>query len=121
MSKKDFKIPNIDIDEFTKNIISAKEKMEKEIYPLINKTKEAHEALTVPKQKKEVEINGKTCIISQLVDGRVLINFATIEESELYYTTFSDTSFYKRLYESEFKAGVELRNKWYNKFFRRFK
>jgi hypothetical protein len=84
------------MDELSNRLNATYKNITKDILPLIEKNKAQQERLNKPKAKKDVEINGKTCSVSLIVDGRVLINFATIEESEFFYENFTNITKVKR-------------------------
>lgn len=107
---KDFKgkIPNMEnLSEFESNFNKMREDMETRVMPMFQKLSEEQAKLSRPAKRKNLLIDGKSCVVSLIIDGRILINFPTVEEGEQFFEAFTDFS--------------EARNKWWYKLFTFFK
>lgn len=60
----------------------------KKAAPLFDKIKSEQQKLAVPKSKKNTKWDGKAISISLIEDGRVLINFQSLEDAETFYKNF---------------------------------
>ncbi len=98
---------NMNFDDMQKRLIDNQSKFQDAILPMLNKIKEEQEKITKPLKNKNIKIEDKNCVISLIVDGRVIFNFPKIEDGQLFYENFVD------LKKNE--------NKWWYKLFTYFK
>ncbi len=87
--------------------------------------------LSKPQSKKDVSINENSCAINLISDGRVIINFSTLDEGKLFYDEFEkykhekifQSSFkeiYNKNFEEKHSLNMELnliKSKWWYKLF----
>ena len=83
--------------------------------------------LQKPQDKKDVNINDKSCAISLISDGRVILNFSTIDEGRLFYDEFEKWRPYKMFHKDiqeladkhiiVFNELNYIKSKWWYKLF----
>lgn len=99
------KIP--DMSGFQAKLEEAQKNMAEKVMPMFAKMSEESAKLTKPQKRRNLTIDKQNCVISLIVDGRVIINFATIDEGEIFYNNFIDFT--------------ESKSKWWYKLFNVFK
>ena len=75
----------------------AADAMLKKINPLFEKIQSEQLKLTKPKSKKNTEWNTDKISVSLIEDGRVIINFSTIDQATEFYDTFEQLKPLNRL------------------------
>ncbi len=102
------KIPDMgNFGDFEKKFSEVNEDIQKRVMPMFQKLSEEQAKLSRPAKRKNLLIDGKNCVISLIVDGRVLVNFPTVNEGEEFFESFVDFSV--------------SRNKWWYRVFTYFK
>lgn len=107
------------MDEFTK-MEGGLEGMVKGIGNIMTPFMEEQRKLLVPKSKKDVHFHGKTCAMSLISDGRIIIAFSTMDEAErVYNDEIISGAEAKRLVEALISSNIEMekeKNKtWFQK------
>lgn len=75
LSGKSSKLPDY-LESLTQNAIPAFHLLKKEL-----------ESLQMPKRKKDFMYKGRQCAIEQLNDGRIILKFNALDESDSFYDT----------------------------------
>lgn len=102
------KIPDFgNFSDFEKKFSEVNDDIQKRVMPMFQKLSEEQAKLSRPAKRKNLLIDGKSCVVSLIIDGRILINFPTVEEGEQFFEAFTDFS--------------NSRNKWWYKLFTIFK
>jgi len=69
--------------------------------PLLNQMQSEHLKLARPKDKKKCKVNGVESSVSLIEDGRVIITFSTLKESEDFFKNierFDNKKWYQKLF-----------------------
>lgn len=101
------KIPNMgEFGDFEKHFKNISDDIQNRVMPMFKLLSDEQAKLNKPLKRKNILIDDTNCVLSLIIDGRVVINFATINEGQEFFEKFTDFS--------------ECRNKWWYKLFTYF-
>lgn len=89
---------DFNIDSITKGIEFMMEKAN----PLLDNLMKEHQKILKPKEKKNIKLNGSSCNAGLIEDGRVIVNFSSLDEAKKYYDDIQYLSVSKPWYKKIF-------------------